>query len=165
MKKNPGERKNKLKYEQKHSKQPRKTWTFEEKLWWKEEKVEHMKKNPAKSQEKAEYMKKSRGERKNKLKYEQKHSKQLRKTWTFKEKLWWKEEKVEHMKKKTAKKQEKAEYMKTSHGERENRLNMCVVPFCCNFSIFMGVLVFTQKMHIKHWQYTNHVEIAWRYRR
>ena len=35
------------------------------------------------------------------------------------------------------------EYMKEKHGEREKRLNMCLVPLCCDFSILTGVLVFT----------------------
>ena len=56
------------------------------------------------------------------------------------------------------KKQEKIGNMNKSHGERKNRLNMCLVLFfvpVLAFSMFRGVLVFTSKMHIKHWWYTN----------
>ena len=35
------------------------------------------------------------------------------------------------------------EYMQEKHGEREKRLNMCLVPLCCDCSILTGVLVFT----------------------
>ena len=49
------------------------------------------------------------------------------------------------------------EYMKEKHGEREKRLNMCLVPLCCDFSILTGVLVFTciysKKNHIKHYRW------------
>ena len=48
------------------------------------------------------------------------------------------------------------EYMQEKHGEREKRLNMCLVPLCCDYSILTGVLVFTciySKKNIKHYRW------------
>ena len=50
------------------------------------------------------------------------------------------------------------EYMKEKHGEREKRLNMCLVPLCCDFSIFIngraGIYMYLQqKKHIKHYRW------------
>ena len=48
------------------------------------------------------------------------------------------------------------EYMQEKHGEREKRLNMCLVPLCCDCSILKGVLVFTciySKKNIKHYRW------------
>ena len=42
------------------------------------------------------------------------------------------------------------------NGEREKRLNMCLVPLCCDYSILTGVLVFTciySKKNIKHYRW------------